>query len=386
MTPAAELLQRWLLTDGRAVASVPDLLEQVSLALRRHAPVDRVGIGTRVLHPQAAAHRWIHEHGRPLVNRELSYAVFARMRQGDSAARRLEGGAPVVCFHPGDTGLPEETIALWSRGYTELYGLSLFLRGRWAGAVTWATRSPGGFSAAHRGLFDDIMPALSAVIEPLAQELVMATLLRTYLGQDAGARVHSGAVKRGDGTTTQAVVWFSQVRGFTRLSTQLGRDALLGLLNDQFEVVVQAVEAQGGQVLKFMGDGLLAVFPQTAGDPTGGDVCRAARSAAEELKARLRALRTRRQAAGLEVVDIRVGLHFGEVSYGNIGAPARLDFTVIGPAVNLAAQVESMCGRLGEDALATADFVRRGGGSWESRGEHVMKGLSTSVEVFALGV
>jgi adenylate cyclase len=385
MTTPAALLQRWLLTDGRAAASVPDLLEQVSLALRRHAPVDRMWVGTKVLHPQAAAYLWIHEQGRPLVAGELSYAVFARMRQGDSPARRLERGAPVVCFQPGDADLPEDTADLWPRGYTELYGLSLFLRGRWAGAVTWSTQSPGGFSVAHRGLFDDIMPALSAVIEPLAQELVMGTLLRTYLGQDAGDRVHSGAVKRGDGTTMRAVVWFSDVRGFTRLSTELERDALLDLLNDHFEAVVQAVEAQGGQVLKFMGDGLLAVFPETPGDPSGGDVCRAARGAAEDLQVRLRALRIRREAEGLEAADIGVGLHFGEVSYGNIGAPARLDFTVIGPAVNLAARVEAMCGKLGEGALATADFVRRDGGTWESRGEHAMKGVALPVEVFAPG-
>lgn len=385
MTTPAALLQRWLLTDGRAAASVPDLLEQVSLALRRHAPVDRLWVGTKVLHPQAAAYLWIHEQAKPLVARELSYAVFARLRQGDSPARRLERGAPSVCFRPGDPGLPEDTADLWPRGYTELYGLSLFLRGRWAGAVTWATKDPDGFSPAHRGLFDDLMPALSAVIEPLAQELVMATLLRTYLGQDAGDRVHSGAVKRGDGTTMRAVVWFSDVRGFTRLSTELERDALLDLLNDHFEAVVLSVEAEGGQVLKFMGDGLLAVFPATAGDPTGGDMCRAARAAAADLQARLRLLRTRREAEGLFAADIGVGLHFGEVSYGNIGSPARLDFTVIGPAVNLAARVEALCGKLGEGALATADFVRRGGGTWESRGHHTMKGVSEPVEVFAPG-
>ena len=96
MTTPAALLQRWLLTDGRAAASVPDLLEQVSLALRRHAPVDRMWIGTRVLHPQAAAYLWIHEHGQPLVARELSYALFARMRQGDSPARGHQRRAPGV--------------------------------------------------------------------------------------------------------------------------------------------------------------------------------------------------------------------------------------------------------------------------------------------------
>jgi adenylate cyclase len=341
--------------------------------------------GAKVLHPQAAAYLWIHEEGRPLIARELSYALFASMRQGDPPARRLELGAPRVLFRPGDADLPPDTADLWPRGYTELYGLSLVLRRGWAGAITWATRAPGGFTREHRALFDAIMPALAAVIEPLAQELVMATLLRTYLGQDAGNRVHRGAVKRGDGTTLRAVVWFSDVRGFTRLSAELGRDALLELLNDHVEAVVKAVEAHGGQVLKFMGDGLLAVFPETGTDPTGADVCRAARTATADLFTLLQGLHARRRAAGKQAADIGVGLHFGEFSYGNIGAPARLDFTVIGPAVNLAARVEAMCGRLGADVLATADFVLREGGAWQSHGHHAMKGVPDPVEVFAPG-
>lgn len=383
--PAAAELQRWILTEGRRAPSVPALLEGLAAALAPHAPVVRMWAGTKVLHPQAAAYLWIHETGRPPIARELSYALFAAMRQGDSPARRLELGAPHVCFRPGDADLPPDTADLWPRGYTELYGLSLVLRRGWAGAITWATKAPGGFTAEHRALFDACMPALSAVIEPLAQELVMATLLRTYLGQDAGNRVHQGAVKRGDGTTLRAVVWFSDVRGFTRLSAELGRDDLLDLLNDHFEAVVEAVEAHGGQVLKFMGDGLLAVFPETGADPSGADVCRAARAATADLRVRLGTLRARREAAGKRAADIGVGLHFGEVSYGNIGAPARLDFTVIGPAVNLAARVEAMCGKVGADVLATGDFVGREGGTWQSRGHHPMKGVPRPVEVFAPG-
>jgi adenylate cyclase len=375
-------LQRWILTEGRRARTVPDLLDAFAQRLREDAPVDRIWCGTKLLHPQAAAYVWIWEAQRPPIARELSYSLFAKLRQGDSPVRRLERGAESVRFQRGDGDETADVTSLWERDFTDMMGLSLFLRGQWAGGVTWATKHPDGFSAEHLAMFTEIMPALSAVIEPIASDLVMGTLLRTYLGRDAGARVHDGAVQRGDGTTLRAVVWFSDVRGFTRLSGELERDRLLDLLNDSFEQVVGALEAQGGQVLKFMGDGLLAVFAETTDDPTGADVCQAARAAAVDLQQRLADLRERREARGLVSADVGVGLHFGDVSYGNIGAPARLDFTVIGPAVNLAARVEGLCGKLVQPVLATQDFVTRDGGAWDSCGVMPVKGVSAPVEVY----
>ena len=384
MTPDAIRLHHWLLTRGRVAASMEDLLDGFARELRTLAPVDRIWAGTRVLHPQAAAWLWIWEVDQPVFHRQLSYVLFAKLRQGDTLARRLELGAPFVRLTSASPDIPDDSAALFdSRGYTDLFGLSIDIRGKWAGGVTWATRSPSGFSSAHIALFQAVMPALCAVMEPLAADLVTGVLLRTYLGRDAGLRVHQGAVKRGDGTTQRAVVWFSDVRGFTHLSTILERDALLELLNDSFEVVVGCLDARGGEVLKFMGDGLLAVFPQHDSDPHGVDACRAARAAAADLHQRLAALRQERADRGLAGIDIGVGLHFGDVSYGNIGAPARLDFTVIGPAVNLAARVEGLCGALGESVLATHEFVRRDGGAWQTRGAHTVKGVGEPVEVFS---
>jgi len=376
----ADALQRWILTEGRAAADVPSLLAALGARLAEYAPVDRLWAGTKLLHPQAAAYLWIWEAGRPVVARELSYALFARLRQGDSPVRRLERGAPSVRFRPGEGDPTDDAEALWRQGYTDLYGLSLTLRGQWAGGVTWTTRARGGFSARHLALFDAVMPALSAVIEPLANDLVMGTLLRTYLGRDAGARVHRGAVKRGDGTTLRAVVWFSDVRGFTRLSGELARDDLLDLLNQCFEQVVGALDDHGGQVLKFMGDGLLAVFAEAPDDPAAA--CRAARDAALELRQRLARLNLHRAAEGLPCADVGVGLHVGDVSYGNIGAPGRLDFTVIGPAVNLASRVEGLCGPLGQPVLASADFAARDPDRWAPCGAFEVKGVAEPVEIY----
>ncbi len=383
MTPAALELHQWLLTEGRTVSSMESLLCGFAERLQAFVPVGRIWAGTRVLHPQAAAWLWIWEGDQPVFHRQLSYSLFAELRRGDTLARRLELGAPFVRLNADSSDIPEDSADLFgARGYTDLFGLPFTLRGDWAGAVTWATRRTGGFSAADIRLLRDVMPALSATMEPLAADLVTGVLLRTYLGRDPGNRVHQGAVQRGDGTTQRAVVWFSDVRGFTRLSATLDRDALLELLNDGFEVVVDTLDEHGGEVLKFMGDGLLAMFPATASDPTGADVCRAARKAAQTLQSRLSALRHSRTVRGLPAVEMGVGLHFGDVSYGNIGAPARLDFTVIGPAVNLAARVESLCAQLGETTLATEDFVEREGGRWVPRGHHRVKGVGAPVAVF----
>lgn len=384
MTPAAQALQHWLLTDGRLVRSMEELLDQFTVQLRKHVPVDRIWAGTKVLHPQTAAWLWIWEHGKPIFCRELSYTLFAELRQDDTPVRRLELGAPYVRLQAGGDNIPPDSVSLFEeRGYTDLFGLSFTLRGTWAGAVTWATQAPDGFSEAHIELFRAIMPAMSASMEPLAAHLVRGALLRTYLGRDPGNRVHQGAVKRGDGTTQRAVLWFSDIRGFVRLSSALDRDDLLELLNDTFEISVDALEPRGGEVLKFLGDGLLAMFPVADTDPTGRKACEAAYDAFVDFSDRLGQLAATRAARGLMTADVTVGLHFGDVSYGNIGAPNRLDFTVIGPAVNLASRVESLCGSVNETILVTETFAQHHGGAWASRGSHQLKGIDDPVVVYS---
>ncbi len=216
------------------------------------------------------------------------------------------------------------------------------------------------------------------MLTPLTQDLVTATLLRTYLGRDAGDRVFRGQVKRGDGQELRAVIWFSDLRGFTRLSATLDRAVLLDLLNACFELAVTTIEAHGGQVLKFMGDGLLGVFP-VGDDPT--PACHAARAAADAFQEGLGALRIQREAKGLPAPEVGVGLHLGEVTYGNIGAPGRLDFTVIGADVNLAARIEGLCGQLGEPVLSSDAVARHDVTAWEPVGTHRVKGVEAAVRV-----
>ncbi len=375
---SANAIIRWLLSTGRTYTTVGKLQAALVEQIVEYVPVDRLWCGTTVLHPQAAAYLWVWQRDSPPKERELGYAQFAQMEENDSPARRLKHGADHVRFrHPEDDDLPD-VAALWREGFRDLYGQSMVFRGAWVGGITWATRAEGGFNLAHLQLLEQLAPALTAVIEPLARDLVTATLLRTYLGRDAGDRVSRGQVRRGDQQTLRAAVWFCDVRGFTQLSATLPRQHLLDLLNDSFEEIVHGLHAHGGQVLKFMGDGLLAVF---TGDDEGA-ACRSASDAVTTVQRRLAELTVRRSKRGLATADVGIGLLFGDVTYGNIGAPARLDFTVIGSAVNLAARVESLCGRLGVSALGTKAFASRANAGWTTQGEHSVKGVDEPVVVY----
>ncbi|MED5373898.1 MAG: adenylate/guanylate cyclase domain-containing protein [Myxococcota bacterium] len=371
MTPTEDLTA-WLLDHGRMLPTVREVVGAFAQQLRRHAPVDRFWFGTKVLHPQAAAFFWVCE-GDEVRESSMSYARFDHLAQRDSPILRLRHGAPETWFKVGSAPDMPDLEALFGRGYREQFALPVHFRGVWAGGLTFSTRE--AFTQEHVALFRGVMPVLTTVLEPRAADLVTYTLLRTYLGRNAGKRVFHGQVKRGDGETLRAVVWFSDVRGFTQLSESLPRDALLGLLNDAFERVVGVVEDHGGEVLKFMGDGVLAVFPSDGDDD--GEAAHRALSAAQDLQVRLDA------RGGEPRIRMGVGLHLGEVSYGNIGSPGRLDFTVIGPAVNLAARVESQCSTLGEPVLASQDIAQLAFQSWREVARVAVKGVSEPVGLFA---
>jgi adenylate cyclase len=250
--------------------------------------------------------------------------------------------------------------------------------------MTWATRHPHGFSDAHLELLEAIHPALSVLIEVYLQRVVMGTVLRTYLGADAGERVLRGQIRRGDRQTIRAALWFSDLRDFTVLSARLSPDELVATLNECFGPLTAAVQAHGGQVLKFMGDGMMAIFPDVADGGVSGGACGQALKAALAARASLDETNRARLAAGREALNFGLGLHYGDAMYGNVGAPDRLDFTVIGPAVNRASRIESQCKTLGRWLLVSSEFAERCGQPLTPLGPQHLKGISEPVEVFGL--
>ena len=224
-----------------------------------------------------------------------------------------------------------------------------------------------------------MIPAVAFNLEVQALRRTARTLLDTYVGQQSGGRVLDGQIQRGTGETIRAVIWLCDLRGFTSLSETLPRETLIDLLNSYFGPMCDAVAEQGGEILKFIGDAMLAIFPIGA---DAAATCRAALAAATRAQAALAEENRRREGLGLPRIEYGLALHLGDVIYGNIGSDTRLDFTVIGPAVNLTARIEWMCRQLGRPLLLSADFVRAGGLAATSLGAFPLKGVGAEQEIF----
>lgn len=249
---------------------------------------------------------------------------------------------------------------------------------------SWSSDAPGGFAAGDVARIEAVGPFLAAALTAAAVRQITRTIVETYLGRDAGERVLRGAIERGVTETIRAVLWFSDLKGFTSMVDAIEPALVMPLLNDHAEPQVAAIHAHGGTVLKFIGDGILAIFP--VGDDTA-EACGRALAAAEQAFAALAEVNARRAAAALPTTDAYLALHVGEVSYGNIGGQDRLDFTVIGPAVNEAARMSAMCRSLGQDIIVSqvfADAAPSSRARLVPLGSHTLRGVSRAQALFAL--
>ena len=246
---------------------------------------------------------------------------------------------------------------------------------------SWTTRAPGGFTDGHIAALQRIAPSLALAIKSVSLARMTGTLMETYLGRDAGQRVLSGRIVRGIAERIDAVIWFSDLRGFMRI-TDTAPDQVIPLLNDYSDAIVSAIHAHGGDVVKLIGDGTLAIF--TAEDRMLA--CDASLSAAIAARQSVAELKERRTLDGKPVTDMYLGLHVGEVFYGNIGSRERLDFTVIGPAVNEASRIGAMCRSVDQPVLISSAFadvgdIRR---RLVSVGRFALRGVSQPQELFTL--
>ncbi|MGF1610746.1 MAG: adenylate/guanylate cyclase domain-containing protein [Kiloniellales bacterium] len=249
--------------------------------------------------------------------------------------------------------------------------------------TSWVTDSPQGFSAADLDALQRFVPLLALGVKAASLGRIAETLVETYLGRDAGRRVLSGRIARGVADRIEAVLWFSDLRGYTRITDTAEPEQIIPLLNDYADAVISAIHAERGDVLKLMGDGILAIFT------TGGRerACRGALAAAVAAQASVDALNRRRAAEGLPVTEIYLGLHVGEVFYGNIGSKERLDFTVVGPAVNEVSRIAAMCRSVDQPVLVSSDFAQAVGDSrrrFLSVGRFALRGIHGPQELFTL--
>jgi len=248
-------------------------------------------------------------------------------------------------------------------------------------AFGMTTRSVDGFSDRHIAIVDGVMPALSTVVEVMINRIRSERLLDIYVGHEAGRRILSGQITIGTGRSIHAVILFCDLRGFTGLSETLPKDELLDLLKDYFACMVEPVVKAGGEVLKFLGDGMLAIFRLEESEDADAAAARGL-IAALEADAAVRLTNERRIAAGKCEIHAGIALHVGTVIFGNIGAGERLDFTVIGPAVNLASRIEMLCRDIGSTILTSGAFADLCPVRLQSKGVHVLKGIAEAQEVF----
>ena len=380
----------WLIGAARQLPDSGAILRELSRRLvDAGVPLCRTSLHIRTLHPQLFAAGFYWQRGVEQVRvSQAQHGVQETALFLNSPMRALFEGAGAVRqrLDLEDIAFPFPLFhQLRDEGLTDYVALPMTFSDGKIHGTTWSSDRPGGFESAHIAQIEDLLPAYSLLLEIHLNRRIAINILDTYVGRHAGARILAGQITRGSGQTVQAAVWLCDLRGFTALSEAKGRDEVLGYLNRFFDCMAEPVERHGGEILKFMGDAMLAIFPLET-----EQACARAVQAAIEARQAMAALNDDLRAGGEEPLGFGIALHVGEVMYGNIGAVDRLDFTVIGRAVNMAARIQALCRVLGPTVLVSDRFVQRCSGvascpgAFRSLGEHRLVGIARPVELFAL--
>ncbi len=379
-----EAVVEWLVDGARSARQPQDVLAELcDRLLACGLPLHRVAVFITTLHPDVMGRRFLWRHGEGVQVTEADYDVLESDTYRRSPVPVVFERALAIRRRLADPACPDdyEILAeMRAEGVTDYLIQPLPFTNGEVHAVSWTTRRPRGFGDDDMAALEAIRPPLARLAEVYALRRIAATLLNTYVGRDAGERILQGRIRRGDIERIDAVILLSDLRDFTAQSNRLPGEAVIGLLNSYFDCLVPPIEAHGGEVLKFVGDGLLGIFP-VAADPR--EACRGALAAAAEARAALSEANAERAAHGEPEQRFGLALHLGEVLYGNIGSAGRLDFTTIGPAVNLTARLETLARDLGRDLVASTAFARHSPEPLHSLGTFRLRGFQTPEEVFA---
>lgn len=381
----------WLLEErARNTPMLEIVVGYVERLREAGIPVDRCSLNMPQLHAQLLARSivWDSEQGAQEIDRQ--HGLERNSGYLDSPVRVIyEGGSPIrrrleepEC--PLDFPILEE---LKPQGFTDYWVLPLGFSTGKINALGFASKRAGGFADFDLETISATLPALGAVMELRHVRRTSAHLLDTYLGHNAGQRVLNGTIKRGEGEEIFAVLWFCDLRGFTELSEARPMDEVVEILNRYFDVMGIAIERRGGEILKFIGDGMLAIFPCEEIVNGRCDAADRAIAAAEAALKGLGKLNTELAAEGKTEVDCGIAIHVGEVLYGNVGAADRLDFTAIGPAVNKVCRLESLCKEQDTRIILSEELVHRShrlGRTFRHIGCHSLKGIDAPQQAYTL--
>jgi adenylate cyclase len=372
-------LVAWLVDGARDCVPPQDVLKKLADGLvAAGVPLARAAVFVRTLHPLVAGRRFGWRRGGAVEVSALRYEMISSSGYTDSPVayiyeKNVELRRPLA--HP-DCPMDFAILkTMRDEGITDYIGMPLrFTFNGEVHVAVWSTERPGGFTDAHLAAIRTIIAPLARVAEVRALTRSSSALLDTYVGHKTGDRVRAGHIQRGDTEAIRAAIWLSDMRGFTALTDSAAPQTVLERLNRYFDCQVPAIAAHGGEVLKYIGDGLLAIFPVTETTDAGA-ACAEALAAAHEARA---------EVAKVEGLRFGLALHLGEVLYGNIGSGDRLDFTCIGPAVNLAARLEKIAAREGRAVVASAEFARHCGIDLAPLGEFPLAGFQTPQPAFGL--
>ena len=376
---------RWLVEGAPPATQPGEVLAQFCERLvAAGIPLWRTAIFVRTLHPAVMGRRLMWQ---PDTGVKMSEAGFERLEDDDylaSPVTHVYGTRRALRRRLADADCPADFPILAefrAEGITDYLVTPLFFTNGELQVATWTTREAGGFTEAQLAGIDNVLAPLARLAEIYALRRTASNLLDAYVGRQAGERILAGRIRRGDSEAIRAAIWMSDMRGFTGLSDALPPPILLALLNRWFDCQVPAIVEQGGEVLKFIGDGLLAIFP-ALGDAAAA--CDAALAAARAARARIAGDDELAALAGGARPRFGLALHLGEVLFGNIGGGNRLDFTCIGPAVNLAARLEELTGKTGHPILASGEFAGRCRQPLIPVGAFSLRGIGAAQAVFAL--
>ncbi|MES2196982.1 MAG: adenylate/guanylate cyclase domain-containing protein [Pseudomonadota bacterium] len=376
----------WLTNETRDERFIDKIFAELCIRLQQAGvPVKRASLHILIHHPQWLGARMMWTDGmREAVIERVDYDVEERSEYiGSPANEILDGMAELRENLERDPSLGRKHAIydeMRANGLTDYVAWPLHHTLGKRHLVTFATDRPGGFEEAQVAALSKLLPVLALVSEIRIKNRLARTLLETYVGTHAGELILAGATRRGTGTTVRAAIMICDLRDFTKISDNWPRDDVIDLLNGYFDAMSEPIARHGGEILKFIGDGLLAIFPLS--QPAA---CENLLRAVAEARQAMIALNDKNSATGRAPLNYGIGVHVGDVMYGNIGSRARLDFTVIGPAVNMASRLESLTKQLGQTVLLSRTFADlvRDEFDLERVGEYPVRGFNDPIEIFA---
>ncbi|WP_018316986.1 adenylate/guanylate cyclase domain-containing protein [Bradyrhizobium sp. WSM2793] len=376
----------WLTNGTRDERFIDNIFADMCIRLQQAGiPLKRSTLHVLIHHPQWLGARFMWSDGmREAEIARVDYDVRERSEFIGSPANEMQDGASEVRENLERDPSLGRKHALYDemreKGLTDYVAWPLYHTLGKRHLITFATDRPGGFEDSHIAALKKLLPVLALVSEIRIKNRLARTLLETYVGSHAGQLILAGATRRGSGTTVRAAIMICDLRDFTKISDNWPRDDVIDLLNDYFDAMSEPIARHGGEILKFIGDGLLAIFPLH--EP---DACANLLHAVTEARQAMTALNERKNATSRAPLNYGIGVHVGDVMYGNIGSTSRLDFTVIGPAVNMASRLEALTKKLGRTVLLSRDFAELVEEKFELEhvGKHEVRGFSDPIELFA---